>query len=59
MYISVKRFWSHVEIVLYSVQMKMIIILFHSFLSVCGTTSENVEDFVICLKDEVVSDIMY
>ena len=23
--------------------------------SVCGTTSENIEDFVICLKNEVVS----
>ena len=25
------------------------------FISVCGTTCENVEDFVICLKEEVVS----
>ena len=30
-----------------------LIIIFNS--SACGTTSENVEDFVICLKEEMVS----
>ena len=29
--------------------------IFFPFCPVCGTTNENVEDFVICLKEEVVS----
>lgn len=37
--------------------MKLIIVIIIPFVSpaVCGTTSADVEDFVICLKNEVVS----
>ena len=37
--------------------MKLIIVVIIAFVSlaVCGTTSADVEDFVICLKNEVVS----